>query len=547
MIASSPLERFCYWEKNSPHQPFLRQPLNGEWKIYTYQQAGIEIRKIANALKALNLAPQSNIAILSKNCAHWIMADIAIWMAGYISVPIYPTLSADGVKYILEHSDTKAVFIGKLDNYEKQRVAIPALVRKISFPFYGPNEGIIWDDLLKGEPLTDFTFPSHDHVTSIIYSSGTTGTPKGAMLTFGAFDFVGNSLTTHFGITKPERFFSYLPLSHIAERSYIQMGVLYSGSAISFTESIDKFSDNLREVQPTLFGGVPRIFAKFQDGILARMPQRKLDTLLSIPLVAQIIKKVIRKRLGFKHTHLIVGGAAPIPVPLLAWFAHLGIEIRELYGMTENCGYSHGNHGKRAHIGTVGKPWPGIDIRFTDEGEILIKHPGLMKGYYKDEETTRLTFTTDGYLKTGDKGVKDNEGYLTITGRVKDQFKTDKAKFIAPAPIELKFASNKDIETICIVGMGIPQPIALVVLSDLAATKSRNDIISGLEETLARVNTTLEDYERVARIVILNEHWTVENGLITPSLKVKRHAIEALYASRYRTWYTYDETIIWHE
>lgn len=546
-MPAAPWSVFVTGKKNHRINLFLRQPLNGKWKIYTYHEAGMEIRKIANALKALNLASGSNIAILSKNCAHWIMADIAIWMAGYISVPIYPTLSADGVKYILDHSDAKAVFIGKLDNYEKQRTAIPASVYKISFPFYGPNEGIYWNELLKGNPVTDFMFPSHDDVASIIYSSGTTGTPKGAMLTFGAFDFVGKSLTTHFGITKPERFFSYLPLSHIAERSYIQIGVLYSGSSISFTESLDKFSDNLCEVQPTLFGGVPRIFAKFQDGILARMPQRKLDTLLSIPLIAQIIKKVIRKRLGFKQTHLIVGGAAPIPVPLLAWFSQLGIEIRELYGMTENCGYSHGNHGKRAHIGTVGKPWPGIDIRFTEEGEILIKHPGLMKGYYKDEETTRLTFTADGYLKTGDKGVTDAEGYLTITGRVKDQFKTDKAKFIAPAPIELKFAVNKDIETICIVGMGIPQPIALVVLSDLAATKSRNDVIAGLEETRAGVNATLEDYERVAKIVILSEHWTIENGLITPSLKVKRHAIEHLYASRYRTWYTYDETIIWHE
>lgn len=547
MIVSSPLERFCYWEGKSPHQPFLQQPIDGKWKNYTYQEAGIEIRKIANALKALNLAPQSNIAILSKNCAHWIMADIAIWMAGHISVPIYPTLSASGIKYILEHSEAKAIFIGKLDNYEKQRAAIADSIHKISFPFYGTQEGIYWDDLLKTQPLNEITFPDGEQVASVMYSSGTTGTPKGVMLTFGGFDFVGKSLTTHFGITKPERFFSYLPLSHIAERSYIQIGVLYSGSSISFTESIDKFSDNLREVQPTLFGGVPRIFTKFQDGILARMPQRKLDTLLSIPLVAQIIRKVIRKRLGFTHTHLIVGGAAPIPVPLLTWFARLGIEIRELYGMTENAGYSHGNHGAKAHIGTVGKPWPGIDIKFTEEGEILVKHPGLMKGYYKDEETTRLSFTADGFLKTGDKGIADSEGYLTITGRVKDQFKTDKAKFIAPAPIELKFSVNKDIETICVVGMGIPQPIALIVLSDLAKTKPKTDTVNDLEETLRQVNATLEDYERVVKIVILTESWTVENGLITPSLKVKRHAIEKIHASGYRGWYTRQEVVIWHE
>jgi len=545
MIASTPLERFYHWEKNTPHLPFLRQPIAGQWKGYSYQQAGDEIRRIAQALRSLDLPPQSNIAILSKNCAHWIMADLAIWMAGHISVPIYPTLSATGIHYILEHSEAKVIFIGKLDAYDKQRDAIAPDIYRISFPFYGPQDGDNWNDLLQREPLTENIYPVAEQVASIMYSSGTTGTPKGVELTFGAFDFTGKSLKKNFKLDKPERFFSYLPMSHIAERAYIEIGVLYSASSISFTESLEKFPDNLREVQPTLFGGVPRIFAKFQEGILAKMPQKKLDRLLSIPIVSMIVKNVIRKKLGFSNAHLIVGGAAPIPVLLLKWFASLGIEIREIYGMTENCGYSHGDHGAIVHIGTVGRPWPGIEAKISSEGEILVKHPGLMRGYYKDAETTRSTFTADGFLKTGDKGVADAEGFLTITGRVKDQFKTDKAKFIAPAPIEMKFSSNKNIDSICIVGMGIPQPIALVVLSTTAAEKSKSVVAEELNSTLQAVNPTLEHYERIEKIIIMRESWTIENGFMTPSLKIKRNEIEKVYVAQYPEWYKLPEKIVW--
>lgn len=540
----TPVDKFYHWETSTPNSNFLRQPIAGEWHTWTYSQAGDSIRRIASSIKAMALPPKSNIAILSKNCAHWIMADFAIWMAGHVSVPVYPTLSADGIRYILEHSESKVIFVGKLDDFSKQQSGVPSSVKQIRFPHYGAGSGVEWDTLLKAEPMKENFHPSPDDISSIMYSSGTTGTPKGVMIPFRAMNFVGETMASSM-IRQPEQFFSYLPLSHIAEKAYLGMGALYSGSSIAFTESLDKFGANLMEIQPTIFGGVPRIFAKLQEGVLKKLPQKKLDTLLSIPVVSFLIKRAIRKKLGFGRLKTIVGGAAPIPLSILEWFSKLGINIDELYGMTENCGFSHGDHGGKARFGTVGRPWKDVDVKLSEEGEILVKHPGLMLGYYKDPETTAQTFTSDGYLKTGDKGSIDKEQFLTITGRIKDQFKTDKAKFVAPGPIETKLLANKDIEQVCVVGMGIPQPIALIVLSAAGKAKSKNDITQSLSSTVEAVNKSLEHFEQLEKAVILKDEWTIENGLMTPSLKVKRNEIEKIHLKTYPLWYKEEAIVVW--
>jgi len=484
----SPLEKFYHWEKTAPDKIFLRQPVNGNWINYSYRQAGQEIRKMARAIHDLNLPANSKIALLSKNCAHWLMADLAIWMSGNITVPLYPTITASTIRQILDHSESSAIFVGKLDDYSSQRSGIPDGMTKITFPFYGVNEGLQWDELMsKYEPIAGEYVPGAHDLASITYTSGTTGVPKGVMMTFESLSFsvslaIGRIHDTIGKFPHP-RLFSYLPLSHIAERMVIGLFGLYEGGMISFAESLDTFGKNLADTEPELFFGVPRIWAKFQEKILEKMPQKKLDTLLRIPILSGIVKKKIQKGLGLHASKINLSGAAPIPVDLINWFGKLGITIREVYGMTENCAVSHINL-EKIKVGTVGRAWPGIETRISDEGEVQTRHAGTMLGYYKAPDLTAEMFTPDGFLKTGDQGVVDSEGFLTITGRIKDLFKTDKGKYVAPAPIEMQLLRNTDIEQVCVVGMGIPQPIALVVLSASGKARPKNEIADSLASLL---------------------------------------------------------------
>lgn len=541
-----PLDRFLKWEKEFPGRIFLRQPLNGEWHTWTWAQAGEECRKIAAGLKHLGLQPGDHIAILSKNCAHWILSDIAIMMAGCVSIPIYPTLTSHTIRTILEHSDAKAIFVGKLDDYPEQARGIPAALKRISFSTYGIAETYTWEQLLEKHSADGAVYPwKPEELLTIIYTSGTTGNAKGVMHKAGTFGLVIDRVSDFIKIPYQPSMFSYLPLSHVAERLAVEMNVLFNCGTASFAESLDTFAENLASVQPDAFFAVPRIWAKFQEGILKKLPQSRLNLLLKIPVIRTIIKRSIRKKLGLSNAEILLSAAAPISLDLLLWFDKLGITIFQVYGMSEDSVYAHFNRKGDNRFGSVGKPLPGLQVKFSDEGEILVKSPGNFGGYYKEPELTAAVFDEDHYLKTGDKGEYDKDGYLYITGRIKDQFKTDKGKYISPTPIELRLLQYKDIEHACVVGMGIPQPIALIILSEAGKRKTREALEESLTAAMTTINPMLETYEALKKIIILREDWTIENGLMTPTLKIKRNEIEKIYLPRYKEWYLMEAAVIW--
>lgn len=547
MSKSTPLLQFLKWEKECPNDLFLRQPFNGEWRNWTYQQAGEEIRKITVGLKRLNLPVRSNVALLSKNCAHWIMADLAIMMSGHISVPLYATLSAHSIRQILEHSESKAIIIGKLDNYSAQKDGIPAGMIRIGIELYGIEEDHSWEKILAAEkPVVEIATWSYDELLTIMYTSGTTGKPKGVMHSAGNFDALFNVAIVDLKFPSRPRLFSYLPLSHIAERLGIEMTGIYLGGFFSFAESLETFPKNLADTQPDIFFAVPRIWAKFREKISEKIPPKKLDLLLSIPIINNVIRKSIKKKLGLSKATHIYSGAAPISVDMLEWFNKIGVTIFQAIGMTEDCVYSHFNRHGANRFGTVGQALSGAIVKFAEDGEMRIKNPSLMKGYYKEPELTAASFDEEGYLKTGDKAERNKDGFVTIVGRVKDQFKTDKGKYVSPGPIEMLLLANQDIEQTCVVGMGIPQPIALVVLSAAGKGKSKEDLALSLANSLNHVNPNLESYEKLEKAVIMKGEWTIENGLLTPTLKVKRNEVEKIHIPKYPTWYhTQPGVVVW--
>lgn len=545
--------RFYYWERTTPDAPFLRQPFDNKWEVYTWAEAGQMARRLATGLQSLGLPPKSHIGLVSKNCREWVIADIAIMMAGYVSVPFYPTLKADAVKELIEIGDVKALFAGKIDDWAGMKAGIPSDMPIISFPRYKDcaqiDEGFYWYDFInKFQPIQGRPCATLKDIWTIVFTSGTTGTPKGVVLTYGnlASTKQVTEQNNHLKISMEgeNHFFSFLPLNHIAERVVIESNCLTYGGVISFSESLATFAKNLQESQPTLFFAVPRIWTRFQLGVLAKMPQEKLDAALASPH-AEVVKKQLRQSLGLDNIRGCLTGAASIPESTKNWYRKLEVPIAEGYGMTENSALCSCLEATEIIPGSVGKALPGTTIRIDEKtGEILMKAPYVMQGYYKDPEKTAETIE-DGWLHTGDQGRLDEEGNLFITGRVKDTFKTAKGQFIVPSPIEWHFGQDSNIEQICIVGLGCPQPLALIVPSEIGLSKPKEDLKESLTNTLLTVNGELTNYQKVSTIVIVKEAWNSENGFLTPTLKVKRNVMGQRYQDLLLAWHEDKETVIW--
>ena len=544
---------FYQWEQKLQDKPFLKQPFGDLWEDYSWGEVGNMARKLANGLKSLNLPEKSHIGLVSKNCREWIVADLAISMAGYISVPFFPTLKSNEIKKLLDFGDVDALFVGKLENWEEMKKGVRDDMPIITFPHYRDHsevkEGKQWFDFINSfEPMSENFQPKLTDVWTIIFTSGTTGDPKGVVLTYETLYNTkritedGNPLNVDF--SGKNDFISYMPLNHIFERVVIEHVAFRYGGTISFVESLETFGKNLNDVQPTAFQGVPRIYSKFQEKILMKMPQKKLNTFLKIPIISWLIKKKLTGALGMSRAKALVTGAAAMPLELLDWYKSIGIFITNGYGMTENCATcTNLDPYQPLGRGSVGRPTAGVDLKISDEGEILMKGPFTLREYYKNEEITKETLR-DGWLHTGDKGKIDDDGFLYITGRIKDMFKTSKGKYIEPGVLEAYFGNVNEFSQSCIVGLNCTQPLLLAVPSE-SALNNKEAVSEKLEKVLEDVNSKLDNYKKISNIILVKEDWIPENGMTTPTLKIKRAKIDEKFSDQYGEWEKNEKSVIW--
>jgi long-chain acyl-CoA synthetase len=536
---------------------FLTQPVGGGQVIdYTWDDVVDQARRMASHLRSRGFEPGARIAILSKNCAHFFMAELAIWMAGGTTVAIFPTETADTVRYVLQDSEASLLFVGKLDIWPQQASAVPAGLPCIAFPLAPLTPFDAWDAVVaRTEPLPGRPQRLPGDLAMLIYTSGSTGEPKGVMLTFDAVTRASEGIVNHSKALMPDvqegRVLSYLPLAHSFERAWVEAASLVGGQLhVFFAESLDTYLQDLRRARPTVFISVPRLWLKFQQGVFTQMPPQKLDRLLRIPFVGRIVGRKVLKGLGLDRVRRAGSGSAPIPAELIEWYRRLGLSLVEGYGMTEDFAYSHSMSEKHNAPGYVGVPLPGVQVRLSDDGEILVKSPGQFCGYHGRPDLNAQCFTEDGFFRTGDRGERNAEGLLRVTGRVKEPFKTAKGEYVAPAPIENRLNAHPMVELSLVSGVGQIAAYAMVVLAeDLRARVGDAAVRARVQEELGRlleeVNRGMVAHERLAMIVVANEPWSIENGFLTPTMKIRRSRIEAAVTHAVESWYATGDTVHW--
>lgn len=553
-ITNSLIEFFYHWERETPNKVFLRQPKGAQWNTLTFAQAGKQARKMTTALRAKGLKPGDHVGILSKNCQHWILADLAIMMGGFVSIPYYASLPKEQLEQVLGLSDLKALFVGKLEQWGDKSEVVSDSISVIKFPHYEGNAkvdiGEEWAELIKkSEPATDNYVPKADDLWTIKFTSGTTGTPKGVMHIHGTpVGIIQNEKKTNWlGIDKINdiKLLSFLPMNHVVERVGVEIIGMALGGTISFVESLDTFPANLKDTRPTIFLAVPRIWTKFHSGVLAKFPKKRLDFLFKVPIVSGIIKQKIREALGLQNVKVAVTAAAITPAFIKKFYKNIGIHLIEAYGMTEVCGAMTNNPDPNSPLDSVGQAIPYGEIKIDEEtGEILMKSPYNMKGYYKSPEKT-AEILKDGWIYSGDRGTIDKNGYLRVIGRVKDAFKTSKGSYVTPNPMEEILMKNDYIEQVCVAGLGIPQPIALINLSEVGLGVDKETLQYSILESIQEVNNRGAKFERISTAIIDKAVWSEANGFLTPTLKVKRWKLDEQYGNQYSVWHESADKVIW--
>ncbi|HSN00203.1 MAG TPA: AMP-binding protein [Rudaea sp.] len=553
------LDRFRKWETERRDSVYLTQPYpDGSVVDHTWGEVGDQARRFASYLRSLGLPAGSRIALLGRNSAHWIIADLAMMMAGMVSVPLYPAFSAEAARYALEHSEAKLLLLGKLDgvndNWTNIAAQLPPDLPLVGLPMSPRKDVPQWHDLVaRYARLESVHAPRLDELASIVYTSGTTGQPKGVMFAYANFTaaFLAMLRSDAWDMRPEARGFSYLPLAHVAERAAVETASLAFGYRVFFADSLPTFTRDLKRARPTVFFSVPRLWTKFHLGVNEKIPPALQRILFALPIVGTLVRRRILRELGLDQVRLAFTASAPLQENLVRWYRDLGLQLLDIYGMTENFAISHANLPDRVRIGTVGRPQSGVQARIAETGEIEVKSPGQMVGYYKQPELTLAQTTADGFFRTGDCGCVDADGFLTITGRVKDIFKGLKGEYVAPAPIEQRLMAHPRFEAACVAGAGLVMPFGLLMLSAetrvaLAAGKlERAALNAELEDLRDRVNACAAPHERLQFLVVVKDDWTTQNGMLTPTLKIRRNAIEAGYAGRAAAWAALGQPVVW--
>lgn len=572
--------------KENPKNDTLNTKYNGVWQKTSTQELVNQGNKLSRGLLKLGVEVGDKIALVSTdNRTEWCIADLGISQIGAINVPVYPTISVEDYIYIFNDAEIKYCFVSDVDLYQKLvqvKEKVASLIQ--IFTFDEVADAPHWSEVLSlGESADNHqdvenikTKISGDDLATIIYTSGTTGRPKGVMLSH--LNILSNIEGVESRIPRPKdaksevRGLSFLPICHIFER-IVYYYYLRNGVSTYFAESIEKISDNMKEVKPHYLTVVPRVLEKVYDKIYAKGTGsgglKKLIFLWALgvnkkyelgqpknwkqKLADKLVFSKWREGLGGEIFTLICGSAA-LSVSLNRKFQAAGIPIIEGYGLTETSPVIAVNSFERMKFGSVGHPLDNLDVKIAEDGEILVKGPSVTKGYFNKPEQTQEAFTADGYFKTGDIGYIDEEGFLIITDRKKEMFKTSGGKYIAPQTIENKAKASRFIEQIMVVGDGEKMPCALVQpefnfvkrwaelhnlnIGNTPAEMAKSpELKARIEKEIEKLNSKLGNWEQIKKIELTPEVWSVENGLLTPTMKLKRKVIKEKYLDLYHKLY----------
>jgi long-chain acyl-CoA synthetase len=512
---------------NKPGQTYLVDRREGEDIGYSFSEVHQLVEATAKSLASIFPEKTTNISILAKNRAHWAMCDLGVLRSGNILAPVFTSMPAATFRYAMEFADIKLLFVGEAGNWDKVKREVSEGVTIVSLPGVDITQAdYTFEEFLKlGEKTPLPEHPDPDRPCTIVFTSGTTGMPKGVVHSLKSLQAFVSAVCDFSG--SQSRFFSYLPLAHLGDRAATVFHATQVGGQLTFNESVETFTADMIAASPTFLMGVPRIWEKLLQSVLASTGVDS-ETLISklVGPEGDALARDIRAGMGLHNIDFLVAATAPTSNASKEWYARLGMPLHDVYGQTELCPATCSPGAPDGSAG-VGPACPGFEVKIAANGEILGRGPAVALGYYNNPEKTAETFV-DGWVHTGDKGRFDDQGNLHITGRVKDTFKTAKGKYVAPVPIENSFSRSALVEQQCLYGFGLTQPLMLCTLAETASTDTgrvEEDLV-GLVEG---INSQLEPHERMAGIVICKTPWSVESGVLTHTLKVKRDSVADKY------------------